>query len=205
MSCQHRFLGLHNKNSLLPDWEFDTLIIGTFNPNWNFSKGQNADYFYGRTSRNYFWDVLPQVFGAEKLRNKKKDSWISFLKNNKIGLTDLLLNIEDASDTNTIHYNYLKTKTDININKFSNLIWNTDNIIRLINDGSIKSIYFTNLSSPGKFEEQINLIKSATLSKKVKFQRLVTPSFMCRFYFKDYKCLTLYTCLFNHWKEKMNP
>ena len=141
MPCPHRFLGLHRVNSLFPDWEFETLIIGTFNPSWNFSKGQNADYFYGRTNRNYFWDVLPEVFGFEKLRKSSKDKWIQFLKICKIGLTDLLLNIDDAVDSNTIHYDYLKTKAYINIAKFSNLVWNTDNIISLIKKGKIKSIY----------------------------------------------------------------
>lgn len=203
MACQHRFLGLHNDSSLLPDWDFDTLIIGTFNPNWNFSKGQNAEYFYGRTNKNYFWDVLPEVFGHEKLRSSKKDEWIRFLKNNKIGLTDLLLNIEDAVDSNTIHYNYLKTKADINIARFSNLVWNTDNIITLINQGKIKSIYTTNLTSPSKFEEQFDLINSAAKVKGIRFERLVTPSFMCRFYFKGLKCESLYRCLLSFWKGKI--
>jgi hypothetical protein len=203
MSCPHRFLGLHITNSLFPDWEFDTLIIGTFNPEWKFSKGQNADYFYGRTSRNYFWDVLPEVFGFDKLRNSNKDKWIKFLKKNKIGLTDLLLNIGDAVDSNTVHYNYLKTKADINIAKFSDLVWNTNNITSLIKQGKIKSIYITNLSSPVKFEEQFNIIKSAAIDYNIIFERLVTPSFMCRFYFKGNKCESLYSSLFNFWKSKI--
>jgi hypothetical protein len=76
MSCHHRFLGLHNPNSLLPNWEFDILIIGTFNPKWNFSNGQNAEYFYGRTRNNYFWDVLPMVFEKDGLRNENVKKWI---------------------------------------------------------------------------------------------------------------------------------
>ena len=204
MPCYHRFYGLHNPNDLFPNWEFHTLFIGTFNPLWTFAKGQNADYFYGRTGRNYFWDVLPEVYGFEKSRKNGKESWIKFLSQNKIGITDLLLNIRDAEENNLIHYQYLRTKSDINIARFNNLEWNTDNIIKLILQNKIKTVLITNLTSPEKFENEILRIKNASNEKHITFKRLVTPSFMCRFYFKKRNGLSLYECLLNEWKNEIN-
>ena len=42
------------------------VIIGTFNPDVEENK---AEFFYGR-SRNYFWNLLPKVFGYEPLKEK---------------------------------------------------------------------------------------------------------------------------------------
>ena len=61
MPCIHKFFGHHNhlngNNGLLPNWEVNTLIIGTFNPSNNWVPNNAANYYYGRP-RNYFWKIL---------------------------------------------------------------------------------------------------------------------------------------------------
>ena len=80
MACSHRFL-----NELIPDWEIEYLFVGTFNPEWDSPNGNNANYFYGR-STNDFWYILPQAFGGKNLMDKRsqKETLKDFLKNKKI-------------------------------------------------------------------------------------------------------------------------
>lgn len=58
--------------------EATTLILGSFNP--NNPNGNNADYYYGRSS-NYFWCAIAEIIG--------KDS--GFFLNNLEGMKDAML------------------------------------------------------------------------------------------------------------------
>ena len=63
MACNHKFQNELSLQGL--DYVPTTLIVGTFNPEW--PEGNNARWFYGRTDNNYFWDLLPKMFGDEGL------------------------------------------------------------------------------------------------------------------------------------------
>jgi len=57
MACNHKFKKYLKLEKL--DFIPETLIVGTFNPAW--PAGNYAEWFYGRTSNNYFWEVLPNL------------------------------------------------------------------------------------------------------------------------------------------------
>ena len=63
MACKHKFFvhqyHLQGLNGLLPKWNVKTLIIGTFNPEFDWHPLNKANYYYG-IDTNYFWEVLPQ-------------------------------------------------------------------------------------------------------------------------------------------------
>lgn len=58
MTVKHKFLKSY------PLQGKKILIIGTFNPDVPCNK---AEFFYGR-AKNYFWDLLPSMFGKESLK-----------------------------------------------------------------------------------------------------------------------------------------
>jgi len=59
MEIEHKFL---KDNPIVGK---DMLIIGTFNPK---TICNQAKFFYGR-NKNYFWDLLPEVFNQESLKS----------------------------------------------------------------------------------------------------------------------------------------
>lgn len=202
MPCPHRFLSYHIDNSLFPNWEFDTLIIGTFNPSWQFIKSDPASYFYGRTKNNYFWDALPIILKKDGLRDENKEKWIEFLRNNKIGLTDLIINVHDAEESNNDHYCLLKSMTDVNLAKFKKIEFNTERIISLIETNKISKIYITNKTSPKLFENEFANIELACKKNHIIFKRLLTPSSSARF--KIPKGTKIIDGIVNDWKTKFN-
>ena len=200
MSCPHRFLNYHVENSLCPNWEFDKLIIGTFNPSWNFSNSKPASYFYGRTMNNYFWDSLPLVFNQDGLRDENKEKWIEFLKEQKIGLTDLVIDIIDADKNNKDHYCLLKSMTELNLTKFKNIAFNTQKIISLIEEKKVSKIFITNQTAPKLFENEFLKIQTACENQKKSFSRLLTPSSGARFRLP--KGTKIIDGIVNDWKPK---
>ena len=91
MPCNHKF-----KSDLTIDyaksWNPVTLIVGTFNPEW--VDNNSANWFYGRVENNFFWSVLPQVYGQKNMLCKSDQDWKEFCKDNKIAITDLIECIE---------------------------------------------------------------------------------------------------------------
>lgn len=95
-TVEHKFI-----DDLYPTWEFDTLIVGTFNPkipDLKNPRNNEIDFFYGR-EKNLFWDVMPRIFGKETHINATREEKCEFLKTNKIGLTDI---IESVSFENSL-------------------------------------------------------------------------------------------------------
>lgn len=204
MPCIHRFLGKYIDNSLFPNWDYDYLFIGTFNPGWTFEKGQNAKYFYGRTRNNYFWDLVPEIWDGVKMRKMDFKRWEDFLKKNRIGVTDIIKKIIDADYTNSIHVEKLFKKTDTGLVTFKKICWNTDEIItRIISKEKLKAIFFTNQKSPDIIEAEIREIEQVAIQNKIPFVRLVTPSSGARFRFP--KGAKLYPTLFSEWQRAINP
>ena len=183
MACYHKFLNheFHIENSLFPDWNADTLIIGTFNPSNDFHPENTANYYYGRSK--YFWQILPIFNGTSPILGNEVNIQKDFLIKNKIVLTDLLISIDDANIHDQIHLNRIRSVKDIEIEMFNNLTWNTDNIIKYIENKKIKQVYFTFLSNINRrnvmentFEFQTRLIEIFCYSNNINTYRLHTPS-----------------------------
>lgn len=86
MPCNHKF----RKHLLLQglDFEPETLIVGSFNPEW--PENNTAQWFYGRTENTYLWDVLPRIYGEPSLMDSPVADWQDFCKRNKVAFTDLI-------------------------------------------------------------------------------------------------------------------
>lgn len=182
MSCCHRFLSFHEENSLFPNWSYKTLIIGTFNPIWDFPKA-SSDYFYSRT-RNYFWSCLPYCYGDVTLRQAGRNQKIDYLKRNHIGLTDLIKCIHDADFNNKEHYCLIKSMKDSDLAKFKDIEFNTMEIKNVINKGTVEQVFVTNRKCHKKLESEFIEIERFCVSNGISFERLLTPSGGARFSLK---------------------
>ncbi len=144
------------------------VIIGTFNPD---VECNYAEFFYGR-AKNFFWDLLPAMFGEESLKGdvqKQKE----FLAQHDIELSDLILSVE-MSEKDLCSYGDEKLKKVIE--------WNTPNILKTLSKGNTKEVYFTRKSfdkSVQNIRDEIYKIKEFCDKNGVKFGFLPTPS---RFY-----------------------
>jgi hypothetical protein len=139
MSCNHKFQ--NELNLELIDYEPTTLIVGTFNP--ELPTGNPAEWFFGRTTSNYFWNILPRLYGEASLINATADDWKQFCRNKQIAITDLISSIDDAQLDNKRHYRALAGFSDdaieYNFDDFSFV-----NITRILQQQpTIKNVYFT--------------------------------------------------------------
>ncbi|MDD5372810.1 MAG: hypothetical protein PHO62_05230 [Sulfurimonas sp.] len=175
MLVKHKFLNSY------PLVGKKTLIIGTFNPDVPCNK---AEFFYGR-AKNYFWDLLPFVFGIESLKGdvqKQKE----FLETYDIELSDLILSVA-LNEADICNYGDDKLK-DIKE-------WNTTTILDILKKSKTKEVYFTRKSfdkSVENIKNEIYKIKDYCEKNKIKFAFLPTPS-----RFKDAKKL-------QEWQESFN-
>jgi len=139
MPCKHKF---YNELSLAHlDFEPQTLIVGTFSPEW--PADNTAEWFYGRTGESLFWDVLPRVYGSASLLDAGVSEWRQFCKEHKIAFTDLIAEIEDADPESRKHQKMLGGFSDKAImHNFDD--FDFTNIVALLRSHSaIKNIYLT--------------------------------------------------------------
>lgn len=186
MACKHKFFGhqshLQGINGLLPNWNVKTLIIGTFNPEEEWHPTNTANYYYGRDT-SLFWDVLPRFACINDVDRQDIDGQIDFLKDRQIGITDILISIDDASLDNDEDVLSIQTVKDDLIEQFGKFTWNTMNIIEYIKQNNIEAVYFTKLgdlkrkkAKPNSFEEQIRKIEQLCNDTGIYVNRLHTPS-----------------------------
>jgi hypothetical protein len=104
MTCKHKFyeeLKLEYVN-----WEVKTLFIGTFNPGCCNENDNVAQWFYGRTQNNMFWDTLGYIYANNPLLGSQGDEkkWKLFCKEFNIAVTDLIFEITDFDLNNSSEY-----------------------------------------------------------------------------------------------------
>lgn len=187
MPCTHKFYGHQSHQDgnmgLLPNWKCKTLIIGTFNPQTEFRPGNPANYYYGHSA--YFWKTISRFCCIEnEIQSNETLRQLEILNLKEIGLTDLLICVNDADINNNIHVNRINTYRDSDLELFTDFTWNTDNIISFINAQKIKYVYFTklgnrNVINPNQdtFEYQMRIIETHCVHNGiVNNYRLHTPS-----------------------------
>lgn len=165
LTVQHRFLD-HQINP-----ETETLIIGTFNPE---TTDNDADFFYGR-SRNYLWRLLPTAFGETDLKGASKQEKLEFIEKYKIGLIDLIEEIQvDAGQEANYYDGYIDSK----VTHWRSIIAVIDNL------PSLKRVCFTRktFSDIPNMKKQLDAIRQYCENKGIPFKALTTPA---RFYRKD--------------------
>ncbi|MBC6491541.1 hypothetical protein ACFSQD_12735 [Flavihumibacter stibioxidans] len=186
MPCTHQFFRheqhLPGEKGLLPAWPIQTLIIGTFNPEKAWAEKNTARYFYGR-ERNLLWNVLPEFAGEPPVPKSSVEEQIALLKRHQIGLTDLLIRIEDADLGNAEHRRRIATFLDKDLEQFSSFTWNTPYILELLAAGGVEAVYFTRLGKPqqarpreNSFEQQMRIIEAYCHTAGIPVFRLHTPT-----------------------------
>jgi hypothetical protein len=179
MACTHKFHQYLNLKNL--DFEPTTLIVGTFNPGWD-NIANNAGWFYGRThdangnQNNNFWDVLPRLYGEPSLINGNKQAWEAFCSRNRIAITDIIANIEDANPLNPQHVNLMTGFADDDI---SNNFFDFDlvNLVRLLRlNPTINNIYVTRGISESFWRNKLWEIKRYCEAQNISLKSIITPS-----------------------------
>jgi len=139
MPCDHKFQRYLHLEKI--DFAPATLIVGTFNPAWPASN--TAGWFYGRTENNYFWDILPRLYGETSLINAGPAAWKSFCHDKQIAITDLISSIDDADPENKGHNKMLGGFSDDAIeHNFEDFTF-IDIVQLLKRHPTIKNVYLT--------------------------------------------------------------
>jgi hypothetical protein len=204
MACRHKFYEFLKLDKI--DFTPTTLIIGTFNPEWY--KNNEARWFYGRTSKNYFWDVLPRMFNSQSLRNKNHNEWKKFCSEKRVAITDLIASIIDADAENQEHLEIINSFKD---SKFADIFneFEITNVLKIIkNNPSINKVFFTRKEGVKLFDDEIEKIQDFCRKNKIYFSYLMTPSGNARFQMRGYipkdKKLqrSLSNFIFENWRKK---
>lgn len=184
MPCYHKFQEYLNLDRI--DFEPETLIIGTFNPAW--PQGNNAEWFYGRTRNNYFWDVLPRIHNSSlNLRKHGAHAWKTFCHDNRIALTDIITSINDANEDNEEHQAILRTYLDQTIADYFEDFTFTNIVDLLVHHPTISSVYFTRQPGINLFDQQWELVRKYAAKNGKNAINLITPSASARFQIRQYR------------------
>jgi hypothetical protein len=183
MGCNHKFYEYLNLEKI--NFKPQLLIIGTFNPEW--PEGNYAEWFYGRTGNNYFWEILPRMFQEESLRDSPPDDWKSFCSEKRIAITDLIASIRDAEPNNPNHFDVISKFKDTEFAATFNDFEITDILGILNNNPTIEKVFFTRNAGVNLFDDEINPISTFCENNNIHFSHLLTPSGNARFQMGGYE------------------
>jgi hypothetical protein len=172
MPCNHKFKDQLNLTHL--DYEPTTLIVGSFNPEWPASN--TAEWFYGRTASNCFWDILPRLYGEASLIDATHVEWKQFCKEKQIAITDLISAIDDAEETNPEHAKMLGGFSDRaiehNFEDFSYV-----NIVEILKQHpTIKNVYITRGVTDAFWRHIWNPVAHYCSTHKLHERKLLKPA-----------------------------
>ena len=173
MACNHKFRNeLYLKNL---GYEPETLIVGTFNPEW--PKENYASWFYGRVDKNNLWEVLPRIYNKPSLREKDVSAWRIFCKEHKIAFTDLIECIKDADEKESDDVELLAGYSDKAISKGFKSFDFVD-VAKILEDNtSIVYVYLTRGIGESFWKKRWKLIENyADNRKNLRIRTLLTPS-----------------------------
>jgi hypothetical protein len=184
MACYHKFYNylMLDRLNFVPT----VLIVGTFNPAW--PESNYAEWFYGRISNNYFWDVLPRLYNSElNLRFTNASAWKDFCSKYKIALTDLITCIDDADKDNPSHQKLIGEYLDTSIAKSFQQIEPTNIVDLLKKWPSIKNVYLTRQGGNSYYDGLWASVEEYCNKSGIEARCLLTPSASARFKIKAYK------------------
>lgn len=198
MACRHKFYDELQLKHL--DYEPTTLIVGTFNPEW--PEGNYAEWFYGRTDNNYFWDLLPRIYGEPGLRESEPKVWKQFCKTKRVALTDLISEIRDADVNNERHRKILGEYTDTAIaSKFKAQIPNSITSILQANR-AIKTVYLTTTNGSAFWQKLWQPVVQYCAEQNIICNKLMTPSKGARFQMTRGSGISMPDFIYSDWSKK---
>lgn len=199
MPCPHKFIDDLSLEKL--NFEPETLIVGTFNPGWDIL-GNTAGWFYGRTRNNYFWEVLPKLYGEISLRKAYPSEWKAFCQRRRIALTDFIACIEDAETTDNGHVKTLKNYRDDSIvQQFQHFCY-TDITALLTKRTSVKHIYLTRRANETFWRTRWRPVERFCLDHGISCRTLMTPSGGARFAMPKNSDISLGAFIFREWQSQ---
>tara|TARA_B000000532_G_scaffold149379_1_gene119939 strand:+ start:356 stop:946 length:591 start_codon:yes stop_codon:yes gene_type:complete len=180
MPCNHRFI-----QDLYPNHNLKYLFIGTFNPEWDSPKGNDANWFYGRYT-NSFWKILPETFGHPNLNiiNNRQNPkpWKDYCIKNGIGLTDIIQTIKDAKEEE--HKTEILGFQDKHLERFNEVIFTDISNLIIRNSETLYGVYLTRychtLRKNGIFYKRWTEIENLCKQNGIHYSCLISPSNGCR-------------------------
>jgi hypothetical protein len=198
MACVHKFANYLKLERI--DFDPTVLIVGTFNPGWD-NLGNYAQWFYGRTNNNYFWDVLPRLYENSNLRLAPNTEWKAFCSRHKLALTDLIYSINDADSSNQAHIEHLRHYRDDAIARHFHQFTGVNITAILANHPSITSVYLTRQLSGDFWQQKWLPIVQYGEANGLKTQTLLTPSGSARFQMPKGVDISLRDFIFKSWQN----
>lgn len=182
MPCAHKFS--HRLNLTQLDFEPETLIVGTFTPAW---PANEAEWFYGRTTDNYLWDILPRLYGQPSLIHASPVEWKQFCRDYRIAFTDLISSIDDADEASSKHNRMLASLSD------KALVFNFDDfsytdVVRLLKaHPSIKNVYITRGITEAFWKHLWNPVVHYCSRHGLHIRTLLSPTEDADYHYETYK------------------
>jgi hypothetical protein len=198
MPCPHKFITDLNLERL--DFKPTTLIVGTFNPAWD-NLGNYAQWFYGRTRNNYFWNVLPRLYGEQPLRQASPSEWKAFCRRHQIALTDLIASIDDAEYTNADHIDNLQNYRDDLIARHFRQFTFVDISSLLAKHPTIKHVYLTRSINDAFWQKRWQPVEVYCNIHEIICKTLLTPSGGARFRIPKGVKISLGDFIFEQWRD----
>ena len=199
MPCNHKFLEYLSLERI-QNFNPETLIVGTFNPQW--PEENYAEWFYGRTRNNYFWDILPRMFGDPEMRGLDHLAWKNYCRQRKIAITDLLACIEDADETSERHRKTMREYADLGIStKFRTYIPN-DIVSAMKDHSTIKAVYLTTTNVSSLWKRLWQPVSDYCGINRIWCQKLMTPSKGARYNMKKGSGMAMADFIYNDWIAK---
>jgi hypothetical protein len=182
MPCSHKFSTYLQLAQL--DFVPETLIVGTFNPAW--PESNTASWFYGNTDDNYFWDILPRMYGEASLMSAASDVWKQFCHDKRIALSDLISAIDDADPGNQKHHGMLGSFSDKSIiHNFEDFEY--VNIVQLLRlHPTIKQVYLTRGVTEAFWRHLWGPVTHYCNHNNVRERKLLAPSGDAAFHHEAY-------------------
>ena len=196
MPCYHKFVDDLTLERI--DFKPETLIVGTFNPSWE-NLDNYAPWFYGRTRNNYFWDILPKLYGEKPLRQASPTEWKSFCRTYRLALTDLIACVNDADCDNPQHAEYLKTYRDDLLAKCFRQFTFVDIPKLLAGHPTISKVYLTRSTNDPFWQQLWHPVEDYGQQHGIITQALLTPSGGARFQIPKGKKISLGDFIFEQW------
>lgn len=204
MSCKHKFYTDLNLEDLR--YKPEMLFVGTFNPAWPASN--YAQWFYGRTDSNYFWEVLPRLMKEKTLLCLNPTDWKQFCERHKIAITDFISEIKNVKQTNQNHKSILSKYSDDDIVKNFKKDLVLTKIDKILDQHTgIKEVYLTR-SASGFWGQEWKKLKAYN-KREIIFKELLTPSRYASYQLSKYRKenidtpMSLPDYILYRWQEKI--
>ena len=187
-NCYHKF---HKDLHLdYVTWNVKTLFIGTFNPGCC-KDANSAEWFYGRTERNMFWNTLGYIYEQNPLLGTEghPEEWKAFCERHQLAVTDLIkaikkVKVEDIKDTLCKNFSDKKLEPfildgSIISSEIETLISNSEKLKHL------KCVYLTRATTNRAWNILWRPIRRVCNAKKIHMVKLTTPGGFNYFQFNE--------------------